>query len=379
MRRPSRLRRLIAYAIILCLGAVLACAAAEVILRVVPIPGITYHSFYYDDVTGQRFYPHTTMIYRNERGDYVRRRVNSWGYLDAEHETSKPAGVIRIGVFGDSFVEARQVPLERTFHARLQTDLNRGRANARYECIAIAMMGYSTAQSWLECRRWMDRLDLDDVVYVFCENDPGNNVPALNFSGDVPYPVVRGDSLTIDRSFAARNAYKARWKHRAWQYVKSHSLLASTLETRIRLLQARGVDVSVDDAERNMAAPAARNAPIDAQSPPSLWPDSLRAEAAAVTERVIVAWKREVESSGRRFLVAYIPRTAAVKDPAAPPDDWRAWLHEVCARDSVALVDPTDRLVQVQQAGRDVFFDHFTDAGHEAFAEALLAWFQSSH
>ena len=121
------------------------------------------------------------------------------------------------------------------------------------------------------------------------------------------------------------------------------------------------------------------NAPIDAQSPPSLWPDSLRAEAAAVTERVIVAWRREVESSGRRFLVAYIPRTVAVKDPAAPPDDWRAWLHDVCARDSVALVDPTDRLVQVQQAGRDVFFDHFTDAGHEAFAEALLAWFQSSH
>ncbi len=377
MRRPSRLRRLIAYATILCLGVVLACAVAEVILRVVPIPGITYHTFYYDDVTGQRFYPHTTLIYRNERGDHVRRRVNDWGYLDADHDMAKPAGVIRIGFFGDSFTEARQVPLERTFHGRLQADLNRASAQ-RYECIAIAMMGYSTAQSWLECRRWMEPLNLDYVVYVFCENDPGNNVPALNFSGDVPYPVLHGDSLLVDRSFALRNAHKARWKHRAWQYMKSHSLLASTLETRLRFLRARGVDVRVDDAEREMAAPAARQAPVDAQSPPSLWPDSLRAQAAAVTERVLVEWKHEVAAQDRRFVVAYIPRTAAVKTPEAPADDWRAWLHGVCARDSVAMIDPTDSLIRVQQSGQDVFFDHFTDAGHEAFAAELFDWFQLS-
>lgn len=376
MRRPSRLRRLIAYAAILCLGVVLACAAAEVILRVVPIPGITYHTFYYDDLTGQRFYPNTTMIYRNERGDHARRRVNDWGYLDADHDVAKPAGVVRIGFFGDSFTEARQVPLERTFHGRLQTELNRGGTTPQYECIAIAMMGYSTAQSWLECRRWMERLDLDDVVYVFCENDPGNNIPALNFSGDVPYPVLHGDSLVVDRSFAVRNAHKARWKHRTWQYLKSHSLLVSTLETRIHFLRARGVDVNVDQAERDMAAPAERNAPVDALTPPSLWPDSLRTAAAAVTERVIVEWNREVEKSGRRFLIAYIPRTAAVKTPEVPADDWRAWLHDVCARDSIELVDPTDRLIQVQQSGRDVFFDHFTDAGHDAFAAELLTRFR---
>ncbi|MCZ6766022.1 MAG: hypothetical protein O7D32_03735 [bacterium] len=36
---------------------VAASVAAEFLLRVLPIPGITYHTFYYDEVTGQRYYP----------------------------------------------------------------------------------------------------------------------------------------------------------------------------------------------------------------------------------------------------------------------------------------------------------------------------------
>ena len=377
MPRPFRLRRLAAYAALVAVALVIACVLAELVLRVAPIPGINYHTFYYDDVTGQRFYPNTTMIYRNERGDHVRRRVNDWGYLDARHDVAKPEGVIRVGFFGDSFTEARQVPLDRTFHKRVEAELNRGANGTRYETIAIAMMGYSTLQSYLECRRWMDRLDLDQVVYVFCENDPGNNVRALNFSADVPYPILRGDSLVIDRSFAVRNANKAKWKHRTWQYLKSHSLLVSTLETRIRFFKARGIDMRVDDAERHMeAAPA--GAPVDALTPPSLWPDSLRAAAAAVTERVLVEWKNEVVADGRRkFTVAYIPRTAAVKTPDAPPDDWRAWLHDVCARNQIDLIDPTERLIAVQHDGTDVFFDHFTDAGHDAFAAELVPWIRN--
>ncbi len=379
MPRPTRLRRLVAYTALVGIALVVACVLAEIVLRVAPIPGITYHTFYYDDLTGQRFYPNTIMIYRNERGDHVSRRVNDWGYLDDDHAVSKKStSTTRIGFFGDSFTEARQVPLERTFHRRVQDGLNRSLAGPpRYETIAIAMMGYSTLQSYLECRRWMDRLDLDQVVYVFCENDPGNNVRALNFSADVPYPVLRGDSLVVDRSFAVRNAHKTKWKHRTWQYLKSHSLLVSTLETRIRFLKSRGIDTHVDDAERNMEVAVPTGAPVDALTPPSQWPDSLRAAAAAVTERVLVEWKNEVEARRRMFTVAYIPRAAAVKTPDAPPDDWRAWLHDVCARNEIDLIDPTERLVRVQQSGQDVFFDHFTDAGHDAFAAELVPWIRN--
>ncbi|HEU4929438.1 MAG TPA: hypothetical protein VFU38_06375, partial [Candidatus Krumholzibacteria bacterium] len=60
----------------------------------------------------------------------------------------------------------------------------------------------------------------------------------------------------------------------------------------------------------------------------------------------------------------------------APADDWRAWLHDACSRDGVDLVDPTARMIRVQERGQDVFFDHLTDTGHEALAAELVAWFR---
>ncbi len=376
MPRHESTRNVVGYVAMIGIALIVALGAAEVALRLIPIPGITYHSFYYDDVTGQRFYPGSTFIYRNERGDHVRRRVNDWGYLDARHEIAKPAGVVRLGFFGDSFAEARQVPLEETFAYRIETRLNQAAA-PRYESISIAMMGYSTLQCYLESQRWTDRLDLDDIVYVFCENDPGNNIRALNFSDAVPYPIAEGDSFVVDRSFAFRHARKGKWPHRTWQFLKSNSLLFSTLETRLNLLRSRGVDVRVDDAERGMGAPAESNARVDAVSPPSLWPDSLRAQAMTVTERVIVRWKREIESSGRRFAIAYVPRPVAIEKPSEPEDSWHGWLRDVCTRNEIPMIDPTGRFLKTRADGDEVYFDHFTSAGHAAFAEELLGWIRS--
>ena len=139
---------------LVCGAIVFAGVGAELILRAANLPGITYHTFQYDDVTGQRFYPNTTLIYRSDRGEEVRRKVNHWGYLDRNHDAARPAGVRRIGFFGDSFTEARQVPFDSTFFARIERGENQGAK--RTECIAIGMMGYSTLQSYLECRRWME-------------------------------------------------------------------------------------------------------------------------------------------------------------------------------------------------------------------------------
>jgi hypothetical protein len=357
-------------------GVAAALAVAELLLRVVPIPGVSYHSFMYDAVTGQRFYPNTTVIYRSSRGDVVRRRVNSWGYLDSEHALDKPPGVRRIGFFGDSFVEARQVPLDRTFHKIVETRLNASSAGRKYECIAVAMMGYSTLQSRLESERWTERLGLDDVVYVFCENDPGNHIPAINRSDAVPYPILSGDSIRIDTSFQDRYRHKARWPHRVWQYAKSHSLVASTLETRLKLLLRRGVQIRADEGERLMSVPAEKNKIPEAISPPSTWPDSLRTLAAELTERVIVGWRNEVEREGKRFEIVYIPRPKEMaKDPALQ-DSWAWWLIGVCRENGIPLIDPTRRFVEAERAGDEIFFDHLAPRGHELLAEEVLSFYQ---
>jgi hypothetical protein len=351
---------------------------AELVLRVVPIPGISYHSFMYDDVTGQRFYPKTTVIYRSARGEVVRRRVNSWGYLDSDHMVEKPTGVVRIGFFGDSFVEARQVPLNETFHKLVEKKLNAGANGTRYECVAIAMMGYGTLQCELESKRWAKRLWLDDIVYVFCENDPGNHIPAVNRSDAVPYPYLTGDSVGIDWSFRQRYHHKSEWPHRAWQYVKSHSLVFSTLETRLRILKTHGVKTRLSEDERLMAARPAEGKLPEAISPPSTWPDSLRVLAGDLTARVIAAWNREARRDGARFHVVYIPRPKEMQKDRDVQDSWAAWLHRVCEEEGIDLIDPTKRFVEAERGGTEIFYDHLAAGGHAVLAEELARRFAGS-
>jgi hypothetical protein len=364
-------RRVVSIAVLAGVALVVAGVFAEVVLRVADIPGITYHTFQYDDVTGQRFYPHTTLIYRNARGEEVRRRVNRWGYLDREHEEPKPQGIERVGFFGDSFTEARQVPLDSTFFRRIERHANASVSSPRLECIAIGMMGYSTLQSALESNRWTDRLALDRVVYVFCENDPANHVPALNMSDAVPYPVLVGDSVVVDRSFNARYASKRTWTHRTWQYLKSHTLLFSTLETRWHLLRSHGLRMRVNEAERLMGAPA-DGGKATYNSPPSMLGDSLRARCTLLTERVILDWKEEVERSGRRFSILYVPRPSEISKAADARDSWASWLTSFCAANHIELIDPSDAFATAARNGDELFYDHLTNRGHALLAGAFL-------
>ena len=86
----------------------------EILLRLIPIPGIHYNYNKYDDFVGVIMIPHSTVIYYNGKSDCVRKKVNSWGYLDIEHKKEKADGIYRIGFFGDSYTESIQVPLEST-------------------------------------------------------------------------------------------------------------------------------------------------------------------------------------------------------------------------------------------------------------------------
>ena len=120
-------------------------ALMEIILRLLPIPGITYDITTYDDLTGYKRFPNSVILYRNARGDFVKRRTNSYGFLDVEHLPQKADGVTRIGFFGDSFTEAKQVPVESTFYRKIESSLS----CYNIECLSFGVGGFGTLQSYL--------------------------------------------------------------------------------------------------------------------------------------------------------------------------------------------------------------------------------------
>lgn len=385
---PHRLpliRRLVRYVALLALGTVLALLAGEAILRLIPIPGITYHSFYYDPVTGGKSYPRTTLIYRSSDGVEVRRRANSWGFPDVEHELKPAPGTLRIGFFGDSYAEALQVPLEETFFRLVEDRLNarigdlaaqtnrRGEPVQRVETISFGVTGRSTLQSYLECTQWMEKSDLDVVAYVFVENDPGDQVREMKNSDEVPFAVLTADSFVVDYSFNEIHGHKTSWWHRAMQRLKSNSLVVSTLEGRLKLLLRHGIKPTVTEADR-VGGVGGGGVPMV----PSVWPPELREEGWTLVERVLDRWRRDVKAQGRAFVVARVPREEVVAEPLETQDSWAPRLHLYCGRNGVPLVDPTPLFLDRMKAGEAMYYDHFTPDGHRAFADAVVAFFDST-
>jgi hypothetical protein len=378
--RFSRRKRAAFAAVLLLVAGAMALAAGELVLRLFSIPGIKYHSFQYDSVTGGHSYPHSTLMYRGDDGVLVTHRANARGFPDVEHEKMAPPGTLRIGFFGDSYTEALQVPLEQSFFRLIEGDLDTrttalagmrdrdGTPVRDVETFGFGMSGRSALQSWLESRKWMEPLDLDLVVYVFVENDPADQVRALKGSDIVPYPVLAADSFVIDDSFNRTYGYKASWWHRVMQGLKSRSLVVSTLEGRLKLLKQYGIKRRVTEADREGAA-GGGGSPMA----PSAWPPDLVEPGWELQERVMDRWRRDVEAQGRRFVILRVPRgESVVAEPLETQDTWAARLHAYCARRGVALVDPTPFFLARQNAGEKMYHDHFTPAGHRAFADAFV-------
>jgi hypothetical protein len=85
---------------------------------------------------------HGTRLIYNKAG-YVVRTPNRDGFMDVDHERAKPPGAVRVGFFGDSYVESVQVPLEDVFFRRLAE-----RAGPPLEPFGFGVSGWGTLHAF---------------------------------------------------------------------------------------------------------------------------------------------------------------------------------------------------------------------------------------
>jgi hypothetical protein len=107
---------------------------------------------------------------------------NSQGWRDREYMESKTPGTFRFCVLGDSYVEAKEVELDQTFHKRLESGLNQaaGPAARRFEVIALGWGGKSTQDEILFLREHGLKYAPDAVILAFFSaNDIAENSPEL--------------------------------------------------------------------------------------------------------------------------------------------------------------------------------------------------------
>jgi len=348
---------------------------SEAVLRIIKIPGIEFNVAKYDPLVGHVYYPHSTQIYRNDRGDHVRRKINQWGYLDKDHEKEKSEGVYRIGFFGDSFTKAIQVPLEQTFFRLIEDSLR----CYDIETLAFGVSGFSTLQSYLTCKKWADFFDIDLAVYVFYENDPGDQIPEVKREKVIPYPVLTENGFTIDNSFREIRENRNSFYFKIFDYLTARSLVFATISNRLKLLLKHGINISVTEENRHKTRENGNRKTGKIPSPgdrPSAWPDSLREYAKKLERAVLLKWEKDTESSNREFVVMTIPQGPLV---LADKNSWRLWIKKFCREQNIAIIDSTPDLINMELTGKETFYDHLTKFGHIAFSRSFLNWFKSNH
>jgi len=219
------------------LAVLLAAAAIEAYCRINPPAGVYYGGSVPDQAIGVRYRPSSTIVY-TKAGGRVESRVNRDGFLDADHAPDKPPGTVRVGFFGDSYVEGLQVSLEKRFF-RLLPERIRG---VPFEYFGFGMSGFGTVHSYLNERAWGRTYDLDAVVYVFVENDPGDNIARINKNPRRPFAFLTQEEpgFGIDRSFEERNRLLETFPYNVLRDVKNRSFALQILQHRLSLLPSAG-------------------------------------------------------------------------------------------------------------------------------------------
>jgi len=342
----------------------------EVALHLFPalLPAGVYGSGVFNPELGMGVHDGTVVYNKVRRTTRV---ANRDGFLDADHERKKPPGALRIGFFGDSYVEGVQIERDQMFY-RLLGDRE---AKRGIETLGFGISGWGTLHSYLAEKVYGPLYDLDAVVYVFVENDPGDNLYSLNAGRQTSQLKPFGELSQDEPGFRVRWMRDPRDQgalRRALKFVQQKSRLAQLVWSRLALLRNRGVRMQAED-ETAPGRPRAAGPP-DAMMLPVTWPAEYREEAAEMGRRVLTRWRDELRARGVPFYVLYVPHGEKQLAGTLPVEStWKPWLSRVTSELGIPMIDPSSALARRLAAGERMFDDHFTPAGHEVVAGVLEA------
>jgi hypothetical protein len=316
-----------------------------------------------DRLLGHRYRPNTDYFHLGEEGR-SHGRYNAGGWRDVDHAEAKPPGTTRILVLGDSYVSAFQVPLDSTFHRRLERTLNlRAIEPYRFEVIAMGQDGNGTTSELLTYETLGRRYDPDIVAVLFVQNDPADNWKPFALEKQRPFLVEDGDSLRLDVSFHDDPGFQ-KWARPNW--LRDHSALWSAARVLLERARTRKATPQVIGGEAQDGYYRSWN--FDRRvNPDTLTPFR-------ITEKILARFAREVRSDGRRFVVFHVgfgqqedPASldSLRKDPNFDENKSARWLMAAGARDGYPVIPMSPGFRQtIRERGRPLWFGHTGVYGH---------------
>jgi hypothetical protein len=239
-------------------------------------------------------------------------QANKDGLRDREHTKQKPPKTFRIALVGDSFAEALQVPMEKTFWWKARKQLNKkctALGDRKVEVINFGVQGYGTAQQLMTLRHKVWKYSPDLVILAFFPgNDLINNSKKLDFYKRRPYFVYKNGELVPDLSWLKMSP-----KEHDYLNFSLVDNLPTWLVNKSRILRlVRQVDL--DNKKRLLDAREKEEFSKNFQEPI----DPVWKEAWQVTEGLITLMNQEVKAKKADFMVLIVSTGSQVHpDPIA--------------------------------------------------------------
>lgn len=272
--------------------------------------------------------------------------VNAQGYRGPAHAFTKPAGVSRVVMLGDSIAYGAGVEDWETFSALLEA-----KARGRREVVNLAVGGYGTDQALLRLERDGLRYQPDVVMLHFClfSDYVDNALPAALFDARQPKPrfTLEGGQLVLHDEHVRLSPPR---RLAQWLVDESH------LYNRV---------VGLLHGNR---APRAPGVWIDRR-------DAVLADlgsAAELTFRLVRRMKDVSEKAGARFFFVIHPDRFSYKHRSK-------LMRKMCRNpllDGLPVIDLGPRYRERGRSFEEIALDepgHLTHLGHELAAEALDA------
>lgn len=359
---------------------------AEGVLRVI---GFEYPSFYrYDLDTGAALRPGAEGWWQEEGRAFV--RINGQGMRDdREIQVKRPEGVYRVAVLGDSYAEALQVDVAKTFWRLLENKLMQCGygGGKRIEVLNFGVSGYSTAQELITLKTRVAPYQPDLVLLAFLSgNDVRDNAKEIAGPYPRPYFTLADGQLVEDKSFREHWIFKLKssWPWQVFQAASNYSRLIQLVN---KVKNVAGQPLYAPRAEAGVED-IGLDDHIYLSHPPPVWERAWR-----LTEALVSEVRREAERQGARFLLVTLTNPGQVPpDPELmrrhaaklgepdlfyPERRMRA-LAEREGMDAVFLAEPFARYAQEHKVFLHGFPNtqmgggHWNETGH-ALAAGLIA------
>ncbi|MBW3600927.1 MAG: SGNH/GDSL hydrolase family protein [Planctomycetes bacterium] len=237
--------------------------------------------------------------------------INGAGFRDRPRTKTPPPGTLRVAVLGDSYIEAFQVPLQQTFCAQLERELEGLDFTPHdIEVLSFGVSGFGAGQELLLLRHYVWDYQPDVVILAFYPgNDLADSSAELASYKVKPFFRLQDGELTLDDSFRRHPDYRK--AQSPWTQFKVRLINRS----RVLQLAAQARNIMRSPRTADEASPA-KGPSIDEMCfveprQPS-W-----IEAWEISERLLAKMHEECDDHDAEFLLATLSVPEQVDpDPA---------------------------------------------------------------